>query len=120
MLKVTIPLRLQSLANVRMHWRAMDRLKKSQKTIVGIYMLGKSLPPLPVVVTMTRVGVRPLDSDNLTSACKYVRDSIAKLYGVDDGSDLYEWRCEQRIGKDYAVEIAIEALPAEQVRTIAE
>lgn len=108
-MKITVPIKLPSLSNVRMHWRAMDRLKKGQKTAVSICLQGKPLPPLPVTVTMIRTGPRKLDSDNLASACKYVRDSIANAYGVDDGSEAYDWRCEQAVGKNYAVEIVIEA-----------
>lgn len=50
-------------------------------------------------MTITRVSPRKLDDDNLQSACKYVRDQIADLIGVDDGSPLYTWRYSQRAGK---------------------
>ena len=70
-------------------------------------MVGKELPPLPLLVTITRIGPRRLDDDNLTSACKYVRDQIAAAIGTDDGSDQYTWQCEQRIGKKYGVDVEI-------------
>lgn len=106
--KFIIPIKLPSLANTRMHWRAMDKLKREQKEAVALFMHGAELPPLPVVVTITRIGKRTLDDDNLSGAGKYVRDQIAKCYGVDDGSPLYRWRYGQKIGRYYGVEIEIE------------
>ena len=82
------------------------KAKREAKTATFVALHGHDLPPLPVVVTITRIGPRRLDNDNLESACKYVRDEIARAYGVDDGSPLYNWQCEQRIG-DYAVEVEI-------------
>ncbi len=107
-LVVTVPIKLPSLLNTRMHWRAMDKLKRGQKTAVAICLLNKPLPALPVVITLTRFGPNKLDDDNLESSGKYARDQIAREYGVDDGSDQYEWRYEQRKSKEYSVEIRIE------------
>ena len=61
---------------------------------------------MPLLVTITRIGPRRLDSDNLQSAAKFVRDQIAATVGVDDGSNMYTWQYEQRIGK-YGVDIEI-------------
>lgn len=92
-----VPIRLPSLANERMGWRTMARLKKSQRGAVAYCMVGRVIPPLPLVVTITRIGPRTLDDDNLAAACKYVRDQIATIVGTDDGSDQYTWRYAQRI-----------------------
>ncbi len=106
----TIPLRLPSLANTRMHWRRLARLKRVQRAATKVVMLAarahQRLPLPPWAVTITRVGPRRLDDDNLAAACKYVRDQIAEVVGVDDGSPLYTWRYEQRVGK-YAVVVHI-------------
>ena len=101
-----MPIELPSLSNVRMHWRAMDSLKKKQKLATKLCMRDVKLPAMPLLVTITRVGPRKLDDDNLASACKYVRDEIAKAVGVDDGSDLYTWMYAQRIGT-YGVDVEI-------------
>ncbi len=62
---------------------------------------------LPAVVTLTRVGPRPCDSDNLAGAMKAVRDSVAAFLGVDDGADWVEWRYRQERGEwGVRVEIA--------------
>jgi hypothetical protein len=99
-----IPLHLPSLANVRMHWRKMTRVKKNQRIVVWAVMKDLLTPRLPLVIVITRIGPRRLDDDNLQSACKYVRDEIARKVGVDDGSDQYTWQYDQRIG-EYGVEV---------------
>lgn len=112
--KYHIPIRLPSLSNCRMTWRALARVKRDQR-IATIYALIESptiprrhvyaLKP-PFVVTITRIGPRKLDGDNLQGACKYVRDTIADVLGLDDGSPLYTWLYEQRQG-DYGVDVEI-------------
>ncbi len=62
---------------------------------------------MPIVVTLTRIGKRRLDDDNLAASFKYVRDQIAHMIGTDDGSPLYTWVYKQQIGKVYGVEVEI-------------
>lgn len=95
-MRVYVPIKLPSLANTRMHWRAMAKIKQQQRRAVKYALIGKTVPPLPLTITITRIGARKLDDDNLRSACKYVRDQIAEFVGVDDGSTLYTWRYDQR------------------------
>lgn len=85
----------------------MAKLKRKQREAVKVCMAWKVIPPLPLLVTITRIGPRTLDDDNLASACKYVRDEIAKVVGVDDGSNQYTWRYEQIKGMKYGVNIEI-------------
>lgn len=101
-----IPIKLPSLANIRLNWRAFAVLKKSQKTATTVCIVGKPIPPPPLLITITRIGPRKLDDDNLASACKYIRDQIAATVGIDDGSDLYTWQYAQRIGR-YGVDVEI-------------
>lgn len=105
-MRVNIPIKLESLANTRLHWRRMVALKKEQRLAVKLSFHDVAIPPMPLLVVITRIGPRRLDDDNLASACKYVRDAIAGLVGIDDGSDQYTWRCEQRSGS-YGVEVEI-------------
>lgn len=105
-------IRLPSLANTRMHWRAMDRLKAGQKARTAQELwyaeqISGGLPALPATVTLTRVGKRKLDGDNLQGAFKYIRDAVAAKLGIDDGSDLYDWQYRQEIGGKYAIRIEI-------------
>lgn len=107
-----IPIRLPSISNTRMHWRAVAQLKKRQRGATMYCMCAadrKAIPKLPLVITITRIGPRKLDDDNLVGACKYIRDQIAQVIGTDDGSPLYTWRYEQRVGKreKYGVDVEI-------------
>lgn len=107
--RFSVPLRLPSLTNVRWHWRKVANLKRRQKdhVFLALRCAQLPLPRPPLTVTITRVGPRRLDDDNLAASCKYVRDAIAAAVGVDDGSAQYTWRYEQRVGK-YGVEVEIE------------
>jgi hypothetical protein len=69
------------------------------------------------VVTLTRIGPRDLDSDNLAGSAKAVRDAVARWLGVDDGPRApVEWRYAQerpaKGAKRYAVRITIESTGA--------
>ena len=105
-----IPVRTVSEANRRDHWAKKAARAKRQRGIAAFVIKTDFRVDLPAVVTLTRIGPRKLDSDNLAGAFKAVRDGIADAFGVDDGDDRYTWRYEQRKGapKEYAVTITIE------------
>lgn len=104
--EIHVPIRLPSLSNERLHWRRMARIKRDQKYAVGLLLSTQRKIAPPLTVTITRVGPRRLDDDNLEAACKYVRDEVARWVGLDDGSPLYEWRYNQRPGQ-YEVVVRI-------------
>ncbi len=103
-------LRLASQSNAREHWTKTYKNKKTQHHIAALGMQG--LNPIEYLgselrVTLTRIGPRALDDDNLQGAFKFIRDAIAQcIWGGRMGQrdDLAEWRYEQRKGK-YGVEI---------------
>lgn len=99
-----VQIRLPSLANTRMCWQRLASVKSKQRKATKLAMKNLKIPKLPLVVTITRLGPRKLDDDNLQSACKYIRDEIARAVGVDDGSPQYTWLYGQRTG-NYGVEI---------------
>ena len=103
-----IPICLPSLANARLCWRSMVKIKRQQRLATKLCMatVEESLPPPPLIIIITKIGPRRLDDDNLAAACKYVRDQIAAAVGVDDGSDQYTWKYEQRTGQ-YGVDVEI-------------
>lgn len=101
-----IPIKLPSLSNLRMHWTRFACLKRKQKVATRICIPVEEIPPPPLLITITRIGPRKLDDDNLANACKYVRDQIATAVGIDDGSDQYTWRYEQKTGR-YGVDVEI-------------
>jgi len=69
-----------------------------------------------VAITLTRIAPRALDSDNLASGLKAVRDGVADALGVDDGTSRIEWRYAQERGKpgEYAVRVAIQPSPVDR------
>lgn len=109
-LECRLELRTVSGLNVREHWAVRKERVASERAMVAMALRGKTLPDLPVRISLVRVGPRELDSDNLQAALKGVRDEIAKTYGVNDRSKLYSWEYTQRRGdkKEWAVEVRIE------------
>jgi hypothetical protein len=125
-IEVTLPLRTVSEANQRGHWSKGAKRAKEQRSVVAL-ALGPHLrkvvaahlgiaPALRygLAVTLTRIGPRRLDGDNLQRALKAVRDGVADALGVDDGDERIEWRYEQLYAgegpKGYGVQIRIGAL----------
>ena len=70
---------------------------------------GKAPVP-PLKITITRIGPRELDGDNLQGACKHVRDGVADWLGINDRSKLLKWEYAQAKGepKEYGVKIRVE------------
>lgn len=110
-----IPIKIVSEANVRECWQAKYSRAKEQKTAVAacLYPYGQYFrkPKGTFTITLTRIGVRKLDGDNLQRGFKSCRDSVATILGIDDGSERIEWRYEQEKGKpkEYAARIEIRA-----------
>ncbi|MET3654067.1 hypothetical protein [Dyella japonica] len=107
MIEIELPLRLVSVANVRECWQQKAaRTKAHRRAAIAV-----PKHAVPCVVTITRIGPRMLDGDNLQSACKGLRDGIADRLGVDDRDPAVEWRYTQEIAKPkrYAVRVRIES-----------
>ena len=117
MISITVPLALPSLANARMHWATKARIVKEQRRQTSIHLLIRgvkwhafSSSGHSFLVTLTRIGSRKLDSDNLQSAFKAPRDAVAACIGLDDGSPRWTWVYGQERGKP-GFRIEIEAMP---------
>jgi hypothetical protein len=117
---VFIPhMRLVSAMNAREHWAKRSARAKQQRAVAteDMCLWYSPLPPrLPARVTITRYGPRKLDSDNLAASAKAVRDGVADWFGVDDGSDQYEWVYQQELAPAgcYGVRIEIERIGGEK------
>lgn len=111
-----VPIRLESEANQREHWRKRAARVKSHRGAVAMigrrYVFDGLLAHAPLMVTMTRVAPRVLDDDNATRSCKAVRDELAVLLGVDDRDPRVKWLVAQARGgvREYAVRIHIEGV----------
>ena len=114
-IEFTANVRIVSEMNQRCHWSVRKRRFDAQRTAVWAAWprkRGKAITlPMPVTVTLTRIGPRKLDSDNLAGGAKACRDEIARILGVDDGSDAITFIYKQEKGspKLYALQIRIEA-----------
>lgn len=103
---IELPLRIESVANLREHWSVRARRTKAHR----LAALAVPAHPLPCVVTLIRVAPRSLDGDNLQSGFKALRDGVAARLGVDDADPRVEWRYEQVRGKakEYAARVRIQ------------
>lgn len=110
MIRVDLPLRIVSCANLREHWaKRANRARSHRLAAIAVPM-----HPLPCVVTLTRIAPRELDDDNLRSGFKALRDGIADRLGVNDNDPRVRWEYGQERGapKQYAARVTIEALAA--------
>lgn len=106
-----IPVRATFTLNSREHWASRARKRKAERTAVALAMRVRRARfdvDAGVVVTLTRVGPRKLDDDNVQGALKAIRDEVAKQLGVDDGDQRVTWRYAQERG-EYAVRARIES-----------
>ena len=122
-MRLEIPLRIQSVANLREHWAAKARRVSLERAAVALVMRTtaetwewRDLMAAEVgghsVVTLTRIAPRALDDDNLRSALKSVRDEVADQLGLPNDRDhRVRWEYGQERGKpkQYAVRVEIRA-----------
>ena len=99
-LTVRVPgLSVVSEANRRGHWTARAKRAKCQRS--GRAGRARRVPGAgpSVTVTLTRIGGRRMDDDNLAGAFKAARDAVASWLGVDDGdAAAVRWVYRQRPG----------------------
>jgi hypothetical protein len=84
-LRAVIPVRTQTEKNSsEPFWVKRKRAQLQARALASI-VRKFDLPPLPATVRFTRYSKgKPLDSDNATGSCCYLRDQLARMYGVDD------------------------------------
>lgn len=115
----TLPIRLVAGANARDHWRVTAKRAKEQRSLGAMWTRGCAryfiLPGRRggmIQVTITRLGKRKLDDDNLAISAKHLRDGIADALGIDDGDTArIQWHYAQEISKGYAARVTIKELP---------
>jgi hypothetical protein len=111
---VYLPIRAESEANKREHWAVRKKRKDAQQLTVREKMNGLK-PTLRRLgdryhVTLTRLGKRKMDKDNLAGSFKHVQDEVARILGVDDGDEArVTWDYQQLVCKVYEVLIEVRA-----------
>jgi len=117
MITFEIPIKTVSEANSRSCWQArMRRTKKARAAarVICASEINRSYPfpgrfnyEAKRVITLTRIGKRRMDTDNLTGSMKAIRDGIADALEINDGDWRLEWSYAQEIGKRYSVKVEI-------------
>ena len=115
MFTITIPIRLVNETNAREHWAVRAKRSKLQRagTFTFInrarkYVVPELLNSPPWIITISRIGKRKMDSDNLAISAKHVRDGIADALEVNDGDESkVKWEYKQEMRKYYATKIEI-------------
>lgn len=117
-----INIRTVSEANDSSHWANKAKLKRrsqQKKSMLNLMLLLKSSTEngikLPCHIHLVRIAPRSLDDDNLLSAFKLIRDTIASSIrpglapGRADETSEITWTYAQEKGepKQYAVRIVI-------------
>ena len=121
MIEWKLPVKTISEANMTgEHWTKKHKRHQMQKIwIKKAFLDHKKKIETPCIVELTRVASRKIDSDNLSSAFKWIRDEIgAQLTGImipgrgDDDDDI-TWKYAQEKGepKEYAIKIRIMGNP---------
>lgn len=91
-----IPLKTVSGMNAREHY--MVRKKRVAAERQAVRLVVKPFPT-PCIVRMIRISSGQLDTDNLHSAMKSVRDEISSICGCGDSpSDPITWVVDQEKG----------------------
>ena len=106
---ILVQLRTVPGMNAREHWRARSRRVKAEREAVAYVLKGRTPPPTPCTVILTRLAPsNGLDDDNLAGALKATRDAVAEWFGVDDKHrDIVRYVYEQgrgpwAVGIDFA------------------
>lgn len=112
MIAVIVPIRADSVANIREHWAKKAARAKSHRLQAWAELRAADKEPRmlgPVTVTFTRIAPRALDDDNLRSALKATRDGVADWLGVPDNDPRVTWVYAQERGapKSYAVRVEV-------------
>lgn len=110
--------KIESVANLREHWAKKAKRVKlhrqlAQVALARIALLTERGNAVSCCVTLTRISPRALDSDNLQSAFKAVRDQVAAWLTMDDNDPRITWRYQQEKGrpKEHSVRIEIKRRP---------
>lgn len=105
-----VPVKASHTLNSRSHWSVRARRRGTERNAVSLALPKHRVEPV-LLITLTRVGPRAMDDDNVQGAMKGIRDEVAKQLRIDDGSPLIRWQYEQAKG-EYAVHVRIESIGA--------
>lgn len=103
-------LRLGLTKNARLHPQAEARARRRERQVVDRALAGIAPPAGPWRVVITRCGPRAMDTDNVCTSAKGVRDAVAAWLGIDDGDERAAWEVRGEVARGYAVRVSVEPL----------
>lgn len=115
-IEFTVPVRVVSEANARSYWpERWKRFQSHKRAVVEVVVqsgvgVGHWRPvEWPVTVTLTRLGGKRMDQDNLSGSFKGIQDAVAEyVLGCDDGDEAkVSWQYRQEPAKVEAVRVEI-------------
>lgn len=107
----TLDIQTVNPLNRRDHWAAKAKRAEYERNLASTHLAYRTRPPLPVLVTLTRIG-RQMDDEGVVASFKSIRDGVADAYGTDDSpSSPIKFEYAQERGP-YSVRIKIEPLAA--------
>jgi hypothetical protein len=109
----TLPIKVESEANLQQHWATKHKRKRMQKKYLWAAFCDRTnvagpnrIMPYPCTVRLTRGSPRKLDvGDNLPMAFKFIRDEIASFIkpglapGRADDDPKIKWEYSQESSK---------------------
>ena len=107
---VLLPLKIISEANQRGHWSKSAGRKALHRNTARCILRSHARPEAEKIkITLTRIAPRKLDSDNLQSGFKSVRDGVSDWLVINDGSPRLTWEYAQIPGErgQYLAEVAV-------------
>lgn len=113
--ETVLPIKVISEANQCEHWRLKHARKKKQQAAIQVFWNTSSIfVSLPCHIKLTRIAPRSLDSDNLVSSFKFIRDKLADMIkpglkpGQADSKDfIFEYDQKKGLPKEYLIKIEI-------------
>lgn len=109
LMRVEAPgLRLVSEANSRGHWTKGAGRAHAARAVAfsSLERVTTDRPIGRLIIVMTRIGPKGLDSDNLARSCKSLRDGVADWLERDDGDSSLTWLAQAERGP-YAARIEV-------------
>jgi hypothetical protein len=106
-----VPVRVVSEPNERCHWAKRYKRFKRQAETLGEYLRLLRPLPLPLAVTLTKLGGVSLDAhENLRAAFKGLADALAAWVGTDDADPELVWLYGQEPGGPHGVRVEFRCL----------
>lgn len=119
-MKMMVPIRTHLGLNARLHPFARYRIGLQEKNAVRVYWAlernaarcaVRKMPAWRITLTRISPASKKADDDNVVGGLKIIRDELARLIGIDDGSPRVQWMYQQVRGQ-WGVMIEIEEAPA--------